>query len=140
MLFDTGVVLDLLLDRLPHSEAAAGLFSRVESGTITGCLCATTVTTIHYLATKVVGAKRSREEVQKLLSIIEIAPVNRTVLEGALRGQFCDYEDAVIHEAALQVESTAIVTRNVGDFKRYSIPIYSLMELTDMLRSNEGDS
>lgn len=138
ILFDTDVVLDLLLDRQPHSKAAAELFSRVELGDdITGFLCATTVTTIYYLATKVVGAKRSGEEIRRLLSLVEVAPVNRVVLEGALRGQFRDYEDGVVHEAAKQVGAGAIVTRNVRDYKKSSIPVYSPVELAKMLSAAE---
>lgn len=134
-LFDTDVVLDLLLDRQPHSEAAAALFTKVESGQITGYVCATTVTTIHYLAAKVVGAKRSRREGEKLLSLVEVAPVNRSVIEGALGGRFPDLEDAVVYEAALRVNANAIVTRNVRDYKRSKIPVYSPTELVKMLKT-----
>ena len=56
ILFDTNVILDLLLDRAPFSQAAGKLLSAVELGEVGGCVCATTMTTIHYLATKVVGA------------------------------------------------------------------------------------
>ena len=53
VLFDTNVVLDVLLDRKPFSDSATILFSWAEEGKITGILGATTVTTIFYLATKV---------------------------------------------------------------------------------------
>lgn len=36
ILFDTNVVLDLMLDRKPFSVAAANLFSKVEVGELTG--------------------------------------------------------------------------------------------------------
>ncbi|MDY0088726.1 MAG: PIN domain-containing protein, partial [Coriobacteriia bacterium] len=52
MLFDTNVVLDVLLDREPHAEVAARLLSLVDQGRLDGMVCATTVTTIHYLASK----------------------------------------------------------------------------------------
>lgn len=137
VLFDTDVVLDLLLDRQPHSSVAAQLFSRVESEEIFGYLCATTVTTIHYLALKVIGPSRSRREIEKLLSLFEVAPVNRVVLEGALGSKFKDFEDAVIHEAAHQIDANAIVTRNIRDFKRSAIPVCSPIELEKMIRSQQ---
>jgi len=49
VLFDTNVILDLLLDREPFSQDAAGCLSMVESGEIEGWLCASTVTTLDYL-------------------------------------------------------------------------------------------
>jgi predicted nucleic acid-binding protein len=133
VLFDTNIVLDLLLDRAPFADAAALLFAKVEDGTIVGYLCGTTITTIHYLATKVVGDVRAREEVGKLLSLFEVAPVSRTVLEAALKAGFGGFEDAVIHEAALHAGAEAIVTRNVRDFKNSRITVYDSAELTGIL-------
>ncbi len=49
VIFDTNIVLDLLLDRAPFADTATYLFSKVERAEITGFLCATTITTIHYL-------------------------------------------------------------------------------------------
>jgi predicted nucleic acid-binding protein len=135
VLFDTDVVLDLLLDRRPHALPAAKLLSKVENGEIAGYLCATAVTTIHYLAAKVVGAKRARIEVQKLLSLFEIAPVNRAILEAALEGGFSDFEDAVVHEAARHVEVQGIVTRNLRDFKTSAVPVYAPGDLLAVLEA-----
>ena len=135
VLFDTNIVLDLLMDRLPYSDAAAELFSKVEDGTIIGYLCGTTITTVFYLASKTVGAPRAKEEIRKLLSLFEVAPVNRHVLESALDLDFNDFEDAVIHEAACHVGAEAIVTRNQKDFRKSGISVYSSDELVNILGS-----
>lgn len=142
LLFDTNVVLDVMLDREPHVAASAEVLSRVEAGDVTGCICATTVTTIHYLATRALGAARSLGEVRKLLSLFELAPVNRTVLETALDLGFPDYEDAVLHEAARQVSAQGIVTRNSRHFKKASLPVYTPEELSRALdlRDREPES
>ena len=137
ILFDTNVVLDVLLDREPFSTPAALLFSKVERGELTGCLCATTVTTIHYLARKVLGTDRAREHIGKLFTLFEVAPVNRPVLEAAIKAGFADFEDAVIHEAALHTGAQGLVTRNPADFKRSKIPIYLSDELLMALASRE---
>jgi predicted nucleic acid-binding protein len=139
VLLDTNVVLDVLLNREPYVSASSDVLSRVETGELIGCVCATTVTTIHYLATRAVGAKRALGEVRKILSLFEIAPVSRTVLEGALDSDFADYEDAVLHEAARQVNAQGIVTRNSRHFKTAALPVYTPEELTRALdlRSRE---
>jgi predicted nucleic acid-binding protein len=136
-MFDTNIVLDLLLDRKPFANAAAQLFSRMETGRLAGCVCATTVTTIHYLATKILGATKARTHITTLLSLFEVAPVNRPVLEAALSSAFKDFEDAVIHEAALNVGVQALVTRDVTGFKNARIPVYTPDELLHILRSQE---
>lgn len=133
LLFDTNVVLDVMLDREPHVAASAEVLSRAEAGDLTGCLCATTVTTIHYLVTRALGSGGALVEVRKLLSLFEIAPVNRTVLEAALDLGFPDYEDAVLHEAARQVSAQGIVTRNARHFKKSSLPVYTPEELSRAL-------
>lgn len=129
ILFDTNVVLDLLLDRQPFAEPAAALFARVERGEDSGYLCATTVTTIFYLASKTLGAGQARLHVKTLLELFEIAPVSRPVVEGALLAGFDDFEDAVLHEAARHADVQCIVTRNIKDFKRASLPVYMPDEL-----------
>lgn len=75
LLFDTNVVLDVLLAREPCSTTMALLFSKIEKGELSGYLSAITITTIHYLASKVAGAVEAREEIGKLLKLFEIAPV-----------------------------------------------------------------
>lgn len=139
ILLDTNVVLDVLMDRMPFADAATELFSKVEDGTVIGCLCGTTITTVYYLAAKLVGAPRAQEELKKLLSIFEVAPVNRHVLESALGAGFGDFEDAVIHEAACHVGVEAIVTRNQKDFKKSRVPVYSSEEMVKIVASKSSN-
>lgn len=138
ILFDTNIVLDVLMDRLPYSDAAVELFSKVEDGTIIGYLCGTTITTVFYLASKTVGAARAQKEIKKLLSLFEVAPVNRHVLESALVLEFNDFEDAVIHEAACHVGADAIVTRNQKDFKKSRLSVYTSEEMAKILTSQSS--
>jgi len=135
ILFDTNVILDVLLDREPFSLPAAKLFSLVEAGGISGYVCATTVTTIYYLARKVIGTQAAVEEINKLMKLFEIAPVNRAVLDAAISSGFKDFEDAVVYEAAVYKEAQGIVTRDLDGFKKSKINIYSPEELLLMLKS-----
>ena len=116
VLFDTNVILDLLLNREPFAEAAADLVARVERGELTGFVGATTVTTIFYLAAKALGREQAAAQIRVLLEIFEVAPVNRAVLESALGLGFKDFEDAMLHEAARHAAVDWIVTRNARDF------------------------
>lgn len=133
ILFDTNIVLDVLMDRLPYSDSAVELFSHVENGRLIGCLCGTTITTVFYLTAKPVGTVKAKEEIKKLMDLFEVAPVNRHVLQSALLLEFDDFEDAVIHEAAINVGVDAIVTRNLKDFKKSRLPVYSSQEMAKIL-------
>lgn len=123
VLFDTNVVLDLLLDREPFAMDAAKCISRVENRELEGWLCATTVTTLHYLMQKSLGAGKARESILLLLSLFEIAPVTKSVLERSFDLPFKDFEDAVLHEAASVAGINVIITRNRDDFKHSRIPV-----------------
>ena len=133
VLFDTNVVLDLLLDHDPFADAAESLIARVESGDLDGYIGATTVTTIHYLASQALGRTRSRRHLEMLLDLFAIAPIDESVLRSALSSRFNDYEDAVLHAAAAAVHAECIVTRNVKDFRRSVLKIYSPDELLSSL-------
>ena len=129
VLFDTNVILDVLLEREPFVDAASKLFALVDNGRIRGLICATTVTTVFSIAAKDFGQRRARDQVHGLLGLFEVAPVDRDVLDGALDIHFPDYEDAVLHEAARAVGATAIVTRDRRDFANSAIPALDPREL-----------
>ena len=134
LLFDTNVVLDVLMNRPPHVHAAAQLFVLVEQKkTITGFLAATSVTTIHYLLEKSVGTTAARKHLRTLLSLFEVAPIDWDVLSDALSLNFSDFEDAVLHEAARQVAAIGIVTRDPKGFKKSKLRVYSPTELLQSL-------
>ena len=86
---------------------------------------------------KVVGTRQAEKEISKLLALFEVAPVNRPVLEAALAGKLPDFEDAVVCEAARQVGAQGVVTRDVRDFKRSSLPVYTPTEMLQTIKSKE---
>lgn len=123
VLIDTNVILDHLLKRDPFYRAAAQIFTETENGKITSFISATTVTTVYYLVSKVFGNKTAHSTVGELLQLFEVAPINRTVLTSALQVNFADFEDAVVHEAALHNGLSGIITRNIKDFSKSKIPV-----------------
>lgn len=124
LLLDTNIILDVMLDRKPHVALSARVVAAVETGGIEGSLCATTITTIHYLATKTLGRESAAREIIRLLGMFRIAPVTETVLKAALQTKTSDYEDAVLFEAAKAFGTDGIVTRNAVDFPATRLPIY----------------
>lgn len=128
VIVDTNVVLDVLLARQPFAHAAAKLFALTERSRIEAWVCATTVTTIDYLLSQAIPRSKAREAVRRLLTIFEVALVNRSVLERALASSMQDFEDAVLAEAGALAGATIIVTRNARDFSRASLPAFTPQE------------
>lgn len=129
VLIDTNVVLDQLLSREPHVDSAERVMSLVDAGRLEGVICSTTATTIHYLASKVVGASAAVEYLRRLLLIFDVACVDREIILGALDLGFPDFEDAVVHETARAAGAAAIVTRDGKGFAKSELPVFTPSEL-----------
>lgn len=115
------MILHVLLEREPHVDAAAELFALAENGCIAGSICVTTATTVYSIAAKGFGRRRACDRVHGLLGLLEVAPVGRDVLDGAIDIGFADFEDAVLYEAARAAGATVIVTRDRDDFVNSAI-------------------
>jgi len=135
VMFDTNIVLDLLLDREPFVREAKTLISKVEQGEFTGLLCATTLTTIHYLLLKSNGKEGAAETIRSLLKLFEVASVTRIVLEDALEVNDKDYEDAVLYKSAYHSGASMIVTRDRKGFSKAELPVMNPKEFLALLES-----
>ena len=133
MLFDTNIILDVLQNRQPHAQAATQLFARVERKQIKGYVCATTITTIFYLASKAIGADTAKKQIKLILELFDVAQVDKSVLLAAIQADFGDFEDAVLYKAAQYANIDCIVTRNIKDFKQSKLPVYLPAELDGIL-------
>ena len=133
VLFDTNVILDVLLERQPYLVSATKLMAAAETSQVSGYLGATTITTIFYLYAKASSSRDAKKTLDKLLQIFNIASVNRSDLHAALTSDFKDYEDAVLHEAGLRAGVDCIVTRNPKDFSKAKVKIYEPNDLAIIL-------
>ena len=136
VLFDTNVILDVLLNREPFVVNSALLMGHVEKSDIEGYLCATTITTLDYLLSKALNKHEARVGIQKLLSLFKIATVNCTVLELSVNSNFSDFEDSVQYFSGVCSEVNALVTRNTKDYKNTELPIYMPDELLQIIKLN----
>ena len=124
VIVDTNVVLDVLLEREPFVNAAVKVFCLVEESRIEAFLCATTITTLDYLLTQSLPTSKARNALRKLISLFEIATVNRPVIERALDSKISDFEDAVLDEAGQMAGVDSVVTRNTKDFSGSVLKVF----------------
>ena len=124
VILDTNLVLDVLLEREPFVKAAVDIFCLVEKSRIDAFLCATTITTIDYLLTQSLPTSNARDALRRIISLFEIATVNRPVIERALGSKIHDFEDAVLDEAGRMAGVDSIVTRNTKDFTGSALKVF----------------
>ncbi len=110
----------------------------VEHAHMRGYLCATTITTIHYLIAKQLGNQTAVLAVRNLMSIFELASVTRSVVEQALETGFGDFEDAVLYQSGREAGVDLIVSRNPRDFRSAALPVYSPPELLALIEIDDN--
>ncbi|MGA3206086.1 MAG: PIN domain-containing protein [Bryobacteraceae bacterium] len=133
ILFDTNVVLDVLLDRQPHVEASAAAWEAVETGASEGMLAAHAVATIHYLVQKEKGTARAKRTVSGILRVFKVAGVDGAVIQEALESPFSDFEDAVTAAAARVAGCEYIVTRDPKGFRESPVRALTPEAFTPLL-------
>jgi predicted nucleic acid-binding protein len=117
LLFDTNVVLDVLLDRQPYAQASSAVWKAVETGVSEGMLAAHAVTTIHYLVQKEKGNALAKRIVTSILRVFSVATVDEATVREALHLPSADFEDAVTAAAARVAGCDFIVTRDPKGFR-----------------------
>ena len=137
VLFDTNIILDVLLNRKEFVEYSANIVGMVESNQIEGYLSATTITTLDYLISKTKNKKQAKTEIIKLLAIFKIAEVNSKVIELSVNSEFDDFEDAVQYYSGECCGAESLVTRNTKDYKNANLPIYTPEELWGVVTINQ---
>ena len=121
VLLDTNVVLDLLLNRKHFVDMAREIFILVESEEIEGYLCATSVTTLHYLVGRETTKLEADDIIKNLLTLFKVAPVTKEILRDACVNNGSDYEDSVIYTAAEHLAMNIIITRDKKGFKESNV-------------------
>ncbi len=135
VLLDTNVVLDVLLAREPFVDTAREIFGLIESGKIEGYLCATSVTTLHYLIGRAADKQEADEIVEELLRLLEVAPVTKQVLQDASTNNGCNYEDSVVYTSAIASDVEIIVTRDKKGFAASKISVLEPREFLAFWRA-----
>lgn len=127
---DTDILIDFLGDRKPFSRFALTIFLNAYNKKIKVYASANSITTTYYILGKQTTEKHARELVLDLMDQITIIPVTEDILANAFSSNFTDMEDAVQFFSALTVSNMfCIVTRNIKDFKKSTIPVFSSEEL-----------
>ena len=122
MLIDTDVLIDVALDRKPHSDSACKLLDRLELRPRSAFIAWHTASNFYYLVAPKRGAADTRRFVSELLGYVGVAPVDTDSLRFATTLPLNDFEDAMQVAAARACNARHIVTRNIRDYRLSPIP------------------
>ena len=134
ILLDTCVVLDALQGRKPLCMDAERIFLAVANHKVEGFLAASSATDIYYLLHKALHDDiKSRKIMDTLFQLFELLDTTGSDCRRAVLSEMRDYEDAVVSETALRSGMDYIVTRNIRDYTKSSIPALLPGELLERI-------
>lgn len=127
---DTDILIDFIGDRKPFSRFALAIFLSAYNKKVKVYTSGNSITTAYYILGKQTTEKHARELIMDLMNQIMIIPVTETILKKAFSSNFTDVEDGVQFFSALTISDMyCIVTRNIRDYKKSTIPVFSSEEL-----------
>jgi len=131
---DTNILVDLLADRTPYGKVATELFNRAEKGALKLYTSSHSFATTHYLLKRYIAEEALRKLLTSLLDLIEIIPIDDTIIRKSLLSKHKDFEDAIQILAANTINKLDfITTRNLKDFKEAGITVLPPDELLNYL-------
>lgn len=132
ILMDTCVIVDVLQDRKPFSEDGKALFLAVANQKIKGYLSAKSVTDIYYLIHRYThNDQESRKILNQLFALFGVLDTAGEDCRKAIFSEMKDYEDAVMVQSAWRCDMDGIVTRNLKDYEKATVPFFSPRQLLE---------
>jgi len=126
---DINIFMDFLFKRQGH-ENVVEIFKLCIKGSIKGFICAHEITTLCYFLDKAEKDKsKTRKVISRLMKRFTVIEINEELLNKALNSEIDDFEDAVIETSAIDRDADFIITRNIKDFEKSTIPAKTPEEL-----------
>ena len=125
ILLDTDVLIDVALDRRPHSDSALELLDRIEHGAEAAYIAWHSVSNLYYVVTPTLGDVSARDFIIELTRFVAVATTDTDGIRYAAELPMADFEDAMQVAAARACGARHIVTRNIKDYERSPISAVS---------------
>lgn len=129
LLVDTNVILDLLAKREPFDVESRQLFSLADTNVVELVVSSLSLVNTQYILSDLMKIKESRTIIRKFKVLVSTFELNDKIIELALNDHnFKDFEDGIQYYTALESQCELIITRNLNDFKKSAIPVFSPKE------------
>ncbi|MDE5798230.1 MAG: PIN domain-containing protein [Treponemataceae bacterium] len=126
VLFDTNVLLDVLLSRKGFAKNSLACMELAEQKRIKGFVSASAITDVYYIMQKAVRDREvAIDGLRRLLRILGVLPVDRKDIGLAVSLGWKDFEDSVQYAVARRRRIACILTRDKDGFALSDIPVLS---------------
>lgn len=127
------------MDRKPHSREAAVIFTLIDQKKIKGYTSSLTFSNLYYVLKKLESHYNVLNKLESLSNLISILKVEEQTIKSALTSAFQDFEDSIQYFCAVDSKKIdAIITRNIKDYKKSEIPVFTPGDYLKMASSLLG--
>ncbi len=136
LFLDTNIIIDLLADRKPFSNAAYEIFNISNLKKWNLYTSSNSILTSYYILEKYSSSKDSKRALETILKRVQVQDISKSELLNALKSKIEDFEDASQNECANKVGKIHfIITRDKKGFKHSKFEVLSSDELV-VLKTN----
>lgn len=126
LFIDSDILIDLLAQRKGFYSHALKLLELITSGKMKGYTSPIVIANVHYILLKYsLNKVESRNAIRKIRKILSILAIDEQIIDVSIESNFEDFEDAIQYEAAKKNNIDFIITRNLKDYVKSSIPVFT---------------
>jgi len=139
-MIDSDVIIDAAVNRAFFAESSKAILSAAENNRIHGIVSAHSVTNMYYILKKMSSKDKALHFIERIITFLFIVPIQHNAVILALKSNFSDFEDGVLHFCALHNQSDCIITRNTKDYADSSLPVYTPNEFIQLHLNRQHSS
>ena len=142
VLIDTCIIIDALQHREPFCQSAEKIFLLVANQKFEGFISAKSSTDIFYITFRSMhDPAATRDILHRVFQIFELADTMAIDCKSALFSDLTsDYEDAVMIETAKRAGMDYIITRNIRDYSKSTVPVLTPDDFLQKFQESEHKS
>jgi len=85
-----------------------------------------------------IGHEAAINFLKNLRLLLTVLSVDDQTVQKALESEFKDFEDAIQYFTALENKVDCIITRNINDYNKSLLPVYSPTELLNIIEAGKS--
>jgi predicted nucleic acid-binding protein len=128
---DTNIFIDILIDRDLENLSLKMITPYLENSQVYMSVLSVHIT---YYSLRVKGDSPEHEMIKRLLSLINIIPLDTSIMQESLNNFKTDFEDTLQYFSALSEECDYIVTKDIKDFTKIQKTSPSSIEIVKNLK------
>lgn len=123
VLIDTNVMIDYTLIRQPFFDSAKKILTLCDNKSLNGFVAAHSITNAFYILRKDYSVDERRAILKEFCEMLTVVGITEEIILSSLENlDFTDFEDCLQTDCAKSCGAKYIVTRNIKDYEKSSVP------------------